>query len=182
MPDHAQAVQDIVEDFDGLEREIRRELSGEGWTELERVMEEAHYRDELQAFRERIARLLAEIQEQLARLRAGVGHGDAPAVDLKEGVIEARDLLGRLQALCDRLDSLVLLIELRQASGGGVSAAVVKVKGWLSVLAGWMRRISSQLWSLLAKLMRPKEWKLSGKLGTGPFGLVDVGVEVTFGP
>jgi hypothetical protein len=29
--------------------------------------------------------------------------------------------------------------------------------------------------------MTPKEWMLSGDIGTGPFGLANAGIEITFG-
>lgn len=63
---------------------------------------------------------------------------------------------------------------------GAAQAAAAKGIAWIGTIMSWLKNISSLLWSMLAKLTTPVEWKLSGKVGTGALGLLDVGVEITF--
>lgn len=52
---------------------------------------------------------------------------------------------------------------------------------WIRSVLQWLKGISAQLWSILINMLTPKERKISGKVGTGVLGLIDVGVEITFG-
>lgn len=183
MADHAQAVDEIVEDFNSLARQIVHEVMRDD-SEVAIIFAETDSSQELQAIRERLHRLLSRIQELLVELRARAEGIEAPGsgAELQGPVVEARDLIARLSAVWDRLEALMTLVELRQPAGGGTLSGVIgAAKARLSVLGRWIRGLLGRLWSLLSRLMTPKEWKLSGKIGSGPLGLADVAVEVTFG-
>lgn len=172
-----------MEDFNSLARQIEREVMRDD-SEAAAIFEEADSTQELQMVRERLHQLLSRIQRSLVELRNRAEGGEAPVEigQLQEPIAEARDLIARLLAVWVRLETLATLAELRQpTSGGTLSRAIGAVKGRLSVLGRWIRGILARLWSLLSRLMTPTEWKLSGKIGSGPLGLADVAVEVTFG-
>jgi hypothetical protein len=73
--------------------------------------------------------------------------------------------------------SNIAMHELRDALVLGGSDAFSRAKSWVH----WIKNISFQLWNMLASLNTPKEWKLGGKLGTGPFNLAEASIEITFG-
>ena len=45
-----------------------------------------------------------------------------------------------------------------------------------------LKKLSAKLWQIISKMLTPKEWKISGTVGTGLLGLASVGLEITFEP
>lgn len=184
MDEEAYLVEGIIEDFNSLNEEISRELSGEGFTRILGIMEMEGYSPQIELIRNRIRILVEHLQGKLEALRTSVDtHREMEADEgITKEIMSIKSLLGQLVAVWDRLENLVAIIEQKQAAQAGkVHQAITRLKGWIATLASWIKRISGQLWSLLCKLLTPKEWKLGGKIGTGPFGLADVTVEITFG-
>jgi hypothetical protein len=125
------------------------------------------------------------IQSRLRNLREIFPSSDGEdfrSFNAREEIHALNNLQSQLLAVWSRLESLIDLIGIRQAAPTGqASGPIAKLKAWLSALTSWIKRISGQLWQLLSRLMTPKEWKLSGDIGTGPFGLANAGIEITFG-
>ena len=44
-----------------------------------------------------------------------------------------------------------------------------------------LKKYLSKLWQIICNLLTPKGWKIDGKVNAAVFGLIDVGVEVSFG-
>lgn len=182
------AAEIIIDDFRTLDTEIRKGLAkgSDNWTKIAQTMEESGYFEQLEKIRENLERLIEELQSRLQRLPdlAGALKEGAQEVKsrLKMNVEDIQDLLSRLMAVWDRLENLYTIVGQKLAAAGkAIGSAYTAVKGWFSTIKSWLVGISSQLWKLLCKLMTPKEWKISGEIGTGPFGLANVGVEITFG-
>ena len=90
------------------------------------------------------------------------------------------DLLARLEAVL-AIGSDTLSVEekaRRRSLLERFGAGCAKVKSWIPTL----KKFLAKVWQVIARFMTPKEWKLSGELGTGPFGLAKAGIEITFGP
>jgi len=184
MADEDILVEAIIEDFNALNDELMRELSGDGSTEILPVMEEAGYWEQINLIRERVKILVEILQGRLAHLRVSVGsnRGEKTDSEIQAEILAIKNLLGELISVWERLETLVSLIEQRQiAAAGKVNQVLTRLKGWIATLGSWLKRISGQLWNLLSSFLTPKEWKVAGKVGTGPFGLADVSIEITFG-
>lgn len=180
----ADFVQDIVDDFEALNNEIRRELAGDGKTDLMSTMEKENYWEQIQRLKERISYYVEVLQSHLAELLviSKLEKGSQQAENTKVKTILARDLMSQLTALWGRLETLVSLIEANEtAQHGKVSQATAGVKKWVSSIGRWLKRVSAQLWNLLGHMLTPKEWKVSGSVGTGVLGLAEASIEVTFG-
>jgi hypothetical protein len=44
-----------------------------------------------------------------------------------------------------------------------------------------VKQVAPHLWALISRLVRVKEWSVTGQLGTGVLGLASAGISVTFG-
>lgn len=122
----------------------------------------------------------------------------APLTQPEEGLFDAIDDDLSLRSLRDAITAAVSDVEgakdgLRRLrnrirerlKGFGAAAASVKTGAgqaldWIKSIMGWLRNVCGTLWAMLARLTKPVEWKLSGKVGTGALGLLDVGIEITF--
>lgn len=178
-------IQVLVDDFNAFEAEVKRELSGEGWTQLPRIMEENGYWDQIQSIQEQLTRLVVLINEKLENIQILFGQNGIEKYsdeERKSKIEELTNLKSLLTAVWGRLQSLISMIEQRQVNAQGVvSQTVHAIKNWALAIATWIKRISAQLWQLLSRLMTPKEWKIKGDVGTGVLGLANVGIEITFG-
>jgi hypothetical protein len=187
MEDYRNQIEILDADVAALEHEIRRELfaEGEGWTGVIPIIKEGGYSEQLNRIREQIWILMENIRSRLRTLGEVFPSSDGDdfrSFKAGEEIHALNNLQSQLLAVWARLESLIDLIGIRQAAPAGQpSGPIAKLKAWLSALASWIKRISGQLWQLLSRLMTPKEWKLSGDIGTGPFGLANVGIEITFG-
>ena len=70
------------------------------------------------------------------------------------------------------------------AARAGATAAPTS-RGGVGGVANWIKqqllKLGAQIWQLISRLLTPKEWTLKGSLGTGPFGLANAEVSITFG-
>ncbi|MTD93916.1 hypothetical protein GIW81_06150 [Hyphomicrobium sp. xq] len=87
----------------------------------------------------------------------------------------ARSVLRRLRSL------IKVKVQRMRSLTAAAQAAAAQALSWIGSIMGWLKSLSAQLWSMLANLLTPTQWKMSGKVGTGVLGLIDVGVEITFG-
>lgn len=179
-------VRTAVEDFEALEREIRRELLERGPVEINRAMEAGGYLDELERMRERISELMNRLREMLGRFaETALRAGDDPdsRFRLRGEIEEMQSLLESLLVVWQRLISLVDIVEQKMAATrSGGPGVVAKVRSWLLTIMSWLKGLSGQLWRLLSGLMKPKEWSVSGTVAAAPFGLANATIEITFGP
>ncbi len=179
-------VRTAVEDFDALEREIRRELLEHGPIGIDRAMEAGGYLDELERMRERISELMTRLREMLGRFAETApraGEDPESRFRLRGEIEEMQSLLESLMVVWQRLLNLVDIVEQRvAATAAGGQGVVAKVRSWLSTIMTWLKGLSGQLWRLLSGLMKPKEWSVSGTVAAAPFGLANATIEITFGP
>jgi hypothetical protein len=45
----------------------------------------------------------------------------------------------------------------------------------------WLGRAGRKLWAMISRLVKVKEWSLTGTVGTGVLGLAEASISVTFG-
>lgn len=100
-------------------------------------------------------------------LTASIAAAVADTEGAKEGL---RRLRNRIRAGIDGL----------YGAAGSARAGAHKALRWIKSIMSWLKGVCASLWSMLARLNTPVEWKLSGKVGTGALGLLDVGIEITF--
>ena len=56
-----------------------------------------------------------------------------------------------------------------------------EVKGIWKKVKDWMHKAGLKLWALISRLVKVKEWSISGTVGTGVLGLAQANISVTFG-
>jgi hypothetical protein len=71
--------------------------------------------------------------------------------------------------------------------GGPVSASIqtgaMEALNWVQqTFMPLIKKILAQLWQVIVGLVRPKEWKVTGSVGSDLLGLGNVQLEITFGP
>jgi hypothetical protein len=109
----------------------------------------------------------------------------AAVIELAEGPEVPERAAATAASAVGDLQSEVSYVEARiepaSAEARFESAAVTA--GWLESLQRTIRgRISRKLWSLIAAVMTPTGWSLSGKAGVGLIGLTgEVGIQIDFG-
>lgn len=193
MNDLKQQVEFIEEELSALHQEMERGLYSDEMNQLSPQMKALGYESQLKQLRERIFGLMNMLQEKLAQLKGFGRTAPMDKAELSQEIAEIQGLISQLLDLAGRLEDMIDLLQLRlttgradasstQTSGGFVQAAAGQVKSWLAVLMKWIKRISGQLWRLLSGLLTPREWKIGADIGTGPFGLANAKIEITFGP
>jgi hypothetical protein len=138
--------------------------------------------EDLRECQERAIRLLDRIKRLLAEIHPNIQPtNEATAFHLAT-------LTNELKAQIDWLKETLEYIEswgrgapvwLLEQIAGPVQAALQKLRSYLVPL---LKRFLSKIWQIISHMLTPKEWKLTGKVGTGVLGLADVGIEITFGP
>lgn len=186
MPYVSFAIDTILKDLNDLESELNHELSGEGQSGIPQIMEQNGYFAQINDIRERISLLIDKIKSRLSnllKLRDARGSGSLTEMGLDKEIPDALNELSQINALIDRLQSLITAIDLKTNGAGlGLPQTTAKALSWIQLITTWIKRISAQLWNLLCSLLTPKEWKLGGDISSGPFGLANASVEITFGP
>jgi hypothetical protein len=175
MPNVEFTLETVLRDLNDLDAEIRLELYGDGNTGIVEIMRQNGYSERfLSVLMEKTKARLSNLLRVEDRRRIG-----EQIIEVGEQIREAVSELAQMTALMERIGSLIATIKLRSAVPKAPRQLFAKVLGWLATITNWIKRVSGQL---LCGLMTPKEWKLGGTIGTGPFGLADVTVEITFGP
>ncbi|MCV0371306.1 MULTISPECIES: hypothetical protein [Filomicrobium] len=187
MPHVSFAIDTILKDLNDLENEINRELSKESETGLPQIMAENGYAKQLGDIRERISLLLEKVKSRLSnllRLRDVRGSGSLSEMGLDKEIPEALSELSQLYAVSERLQSLIATISLNldSTTKSLTQTVTAHALNWIQLITSWIKRISTQLWNLLCSLLTPQAWKLGGSLSSGPFGLANASIEITFGP
>ncbi len=177
----------VTQQIDDVASEILRAIEASRREEeaipIPQMMREYGYDEQLQQIADGLRRYLASARKQTSALS-----GPGANYEIKENrdrfvnskIKGALDDVGQAEGVLTRLATLINMIDLRAAKAA-VKQAAAKALSWLSIIGTAMKNISRQLWAMLASLMTPKEWKLGGKIGSGPFNLADVTVEITFG-
>jgi hypothetical protein len=113
-------------------------------------------------FQEETARLSALVDEQKAGVEdlAKAGPGQAPG--------RAFQLMAGQTVLVDDVEDAET-----EAQGTGQS--------FWSRIKHWLGRAGKKLWAMISRLVKVKEWSLTGKVGTGVLGLAEASISVTFG-
>jgi hypothetical protein len=115
-----------------------------------------------------------ERQAQIARLIARADGQTADADELVQaGSGQAPDRAFRLAA-----GHSVLADDIGDA---GVEAKD-EVKGIWKNVKDWMHKAGLKLWALISRLVKVKEWSISGTVGTDVLGFAQASISVTFGP
>lgn len=176
------------EDIGSLHRDVNRlrmELSE--WAEMREIGLAVdlpqRFAEDLQECRERVFKLL----DRIAGLLAHIGQKKIESTN-QAAAFHLVTLSNELKAQLDWLIEALEYIEgwttngpvwLIEKLGRPVQAALHQLKSYLMPL---LKRFLSKLWQIISHMLMPKEWKLTGKVGTGVLGLADVGIEITFGP
>lgn len=50
-----------------------------------------------------------------------------------------------------------------------------------SKLVPWIKNMWSSVWGIITSLIKPKEWKVSGEIGTPVLGIAKASIEISFG-
>jgi hypothetical protein len=175
------AVETAIDDATAACEEIAQLDIHDGLTQEAREMDLASHMERLEKIRGRINHLLELIRRRCASLseQKGALTGERITVETQRLI----DMLTALKTQLDSLDAVAEALEWRYAQAGkAASPRLAAIRARLKPVAAFVARVLRNLWQLLLKLMTPKEWKLSGKIGAAMFGLADVGIEVTFGP
>ncbi|OZG70408.1 hypothetical protein BTA51_25920 [Hahella sp. CCB-MM4] len=102
---------------------------------------------------------------------------------------DAHDLIISMQTLsatCELLSYNLDFIAARNVASHNPQQAatqtITSVKNWISAkLIPLINGIWQSVWAVLAKYVTPKEWTVSGELGTPVLGLAKATVGITFG-
>jgi hypothetical protein len=115
----------------------------------------------------------AEQRGQVERLlrRAEVLVADAEAV-LQAGEEQAPDVAFRAMTGHEALTDGVQAV---QAAAPGKEPSL-----WGSVQE-WLGEAGKKLWAMISRLVKVKEWTITGTVGTGVFGFTGASISVTFG-
>lgn len=174
--DYSAIVKDITQDVTTLTEKMMGYEGENGFAAVQEAVPELE--KEISDLRERISRLMIDIQSELEAF---------PPEPSEEAFSFSRSLLDNLSTIETLLEWLnqQLDIAAQQAAPGRAASStggiLATARGWLASVKSWLKRICKQLWQLISRLMTPKEWKLTGKVGTGVLGLAEVGIEITFG-
>ena len=175
----------LLEELVGLERATEAE------SDLAAVQEHAVMEREpvLRGFRSFIAHALgrlAAVRVTLAERRHTLANV-AEAVHLPEVLTDVSSELGALRTEAEAWRTrLGFAARAARGTGSAVAAAATallrRTGSWLrSVFIQTLSSALGKLWRLISRMMRPKEWKLGGKLNTGVFGMAETSIEITFG-
>ena len=97
----------------------------------------------------------------------------------QQAALEAVAALGSLNAQLSYFDARAALQLTVQPM---VQAAVNAWNGLAGYLKSILQKLSSQLWQLVSKLLKLKEWSVSGSAGMSLFGLAGTAqIQLTFG-
>jgi hypothetical protein len=143
--------------------------------------------DDFKEFRNRVADLLERINSLLVEIVSSeTARGPEGGV-----VFYLSTLAGELHAQLEWLRGVLEQIDnmIKKGLPGAtdwfiaqvtnpVGMALSKIKSYLMPL---LKKFLSKIWQIISNLLTPKEWKLKGEIGTGIFGLANVGIEITFG-
>lgn len=182
MPNVSLMIELVLDDMETLQTKIGGREGDDRWGDAAMAAEMDEYLfQEVMRLRDRLAGLLEQLRSEVATVAELASGGlERTALGDLQGVLSL--LEGHLQWLDEQFDALdARLSPDIAATADAQKGAITRVRGWVKSLLSWLRRIGRQIWQLLSSMMTPKEWKLSGKVGTGPFNLADVGIEITFG-
>ena len=116
------------------------------------------------------ARLEAGINDAHESVEAMGGSGEAA----HQAALQALSALGALSAQLDYYDARAALPTVAQA----VASAWAGLGPYLKTILG---KVSSQLWQLVARLLKLKEWSVTGSAGVALFGLAgNAQIQLTF--
>ena len=90
-------------------------------------------------------------------------------------------LRSRLEWFGDELSNMEQMASTAQPVAAPPPGKLANLRSWLSSLWAKIKQISQALWHIISGLLTPKGWTLKGDIGTGPLGLANVGIEITFG-
>ncbi|MBU0724379.1 MAG: hypothetical protein KJ904_08680 [Alphaproteobacteria bacterium] len=133
---------------------------------------------------------LSEIKEETRDFELQMTLGKLPQTIMGvlediNGLLKSDSLLRETEAprQLAEIQGLIAYLEAELAWTNNLFSQISSSTGrFLSWLAAWLGKIGRQIFALLQGLMTPKEWTLSGKVGTGLLGLADVELGITFGP
>jgi len=123
------------------------------------------------------------------------------ATELKPYSVELRKILGELKQLTDQIgagrnktlaNDILVHTQMALSAGGliqsvavskqGKNPVIQKISAWVSSnLILWLQSLWSSVWAVIQTLTTPKEWKLSGEVGSSMLGLANAKLEVSFG-
>jgi hypothetical protein len=122
---------------------------------------------------------MTELLDQLNQLRSVSNtvhqQGYQPS---KSDVTDLLNAMAGSEAAVSAIDN-----NIDQLGAGTVSAAniVQGVKKWVTgKLVPWITSLWQSVWAVIQRLTTPKEWKISGQLGTSVLGLAQASIEITF--
>ena len=175
------AVETAIDDVSAACEEVAQLDIHDSLTQEAKEMDLASHMERLEKIRSRIIFLIELIRKKCASLTEQKGALTGERVS--DGTQKLIDMLSALKTQLDSLDAIAEALEWRYAQAGKpASPRLAALRARLKPVAAFVARVLRSLWQLLLKLMTPKEWKLSGKIGAAMFGLADIGIEVTFGP
>lgn len=170
LEDHIAKVSEEI----GVVREKVRNQFGK-LSEAANSLDDVEFKEYLENLHQKILIILEEI---IGCLKSDE---ESDSVGQSKKIINIQSLINYLEAELAWVEALLNSIYLRASLNAAQSTPVAHIKKFFSWLGGWLKKISAQLFTLLQGLMTPKEWKLSGKVGSGLLGLAEVELEITFG-
>lgn len=85
------------------------------------------------------------------------------------------------QATAQLLSTSMLATSSQGGLGQTVSNVINNLSNWVNgTLIPWLKNLWSSVWATIQKLTTPKEWKISGELGSTVFGLSKAQLEISF--
>ena len=103
--------------------------------------------------------------------------------DRRRLAFQAISDLGVLASESDVLDGLMTLLSVTNNPISNAAKGIINTAlGWLSNhIKPLIKKISSQLWSLISHMITPKSWTVQGQTGVSLFGLTgNVSIGITF--
>ncbi|MEG6508593.1 hypothetical protein V6C03_06380 [Methyloligella sp. 2.7D] len=149
------------------------------WQDSEARIADIGYRDRVLSMRDSASRILHDMAGRMQELPGLLETAENPEA-LERAQSEILDLASLSAELGTVFRGMRDLDELASMRLGAAKAGASRFQRWMKSLGTWIKRFSNQLWQLLSSLFKPKEWKLAGSIGTGPFNLVNASIEVTF--
>lgn len=183
MPENDQTTDVILsrlrDELLSLEREITSELNG--------VVDRDSVPEDPGLVLGDIREFLIHARHRLEAVREGIadpgGVSERMLVVLTDASLELGALRAEAESLRTRVSFALRVTHAGVRVTGFTAAFLRRSASWFrSVFIPVLSSALGKVWRLVSRMLRPKEWKLGGKLGTGIFGFAETSIEITFGP
>ena len=152
---------------------------------IEHLKEAMNKSDDLTEIRKEeefpISPYLQSIQDELENIVKLLSSKNTSTEERKSNAYKLLVHLHNAQSSASLLESFLLFAQ-SSSVWNKIRGKIQNAVNWVrNHLIPWLQNLWSSVWGIIQTLITPKEWKLSGELGTGVLGFAKASIEITFG-